>query len=82
MHVLLEVQNNIRAYLEGTLSLDDLEDWLAEYALALDAAGDIEAQGLSARAWRLISEYGYGHRSEESVRAELSQLLPLRVSLP
>lgn len=81
MNPLQEVQGQISSYLDGALSLDELEDWLAESAESLSQAGDDAAVRLSARAWRLISELGYGHRDENSVREELRKAMPQRVRM-
>jgi hypothetical protein len=75
---LQELYKRIESYLRGELPLEGLEDWLGDSVAVIAATQDSGAQALSGRVWRLISEFGYGHRSEESLRSELSGLLPVR----
>jgi hypothetical protein len=77
MNSILELQRNVEAFLDGMISLSDLNDWLGEYADAIDQEGDREAQEVSAQVWRLISEYSAGHRTEESVRTNIKALIPI-----
>ena len=73
-----EFESVIRSYLDGDLSLDELQDWLDAHVQATADSADPAAIELSDRAWILLSELGYGIRTDESVRAEFRQLLPSR----
>ncbi len=76
MDGVLNLQRHIEAYLGGTLALPALHDWLGQTAATIDCSGDERARQLAARTWRILSEYGAGHRDEASVRLELQRLLP------
>ena len=77
MDLLHEHQKSVQAYLDRALSLQELEDRVADLAASVAEEGAGAAGHLSAGVWRLISEYGYGHRDEESVRSELARLLAI-----
>jgi len=78
MDLVLEHKKSVRAYLDGMLSLSDLEDWLGRYAEAVDEVDDTRARQLYAKTWRVISEYSSAHRDEQSVRSELKKLVAAR----
>ncbi len=77
-----EFEQILSSYLDETISLDQIYDWLAENAQTLSDDDAPEVRRLYGRMWTLLSEYDSGHRSEASLRAELSQCLAaLRLSL-
>lgn len=79
-----ELECEVAGFVNGHLSLDDLEDWLSLNAVELATLEDPEAQRLSGRAWTLICEYAYGHRSEDDARrilGDLERMSPIRVTL-
>jgi len=75
MESLRNVQVTIKSYVAGARSMASLEEALAEESVVLAATPDRQASLLVGDAWRLVSEVGYGHRSEESAKAELRKLL-------
>lgn len=74
MELLLQANKHISAYLDGLLSASDLQDWLADVSPGV-SENESEAR-FAANIWRVISEYGYGHRDENSLRSELVRLVP------
>ena len=78
MDLLQELQDLVTRYIDKAATLRDLEDGLADLAIPISEAGDPEAQALSSLVWRLLSEYGYRHRGEVSVRQSLQKALPVR----
>lgn len=70
-----ELEAAIRSYVDRYIGLDDLQDWLNAHVQAAGDSADPVAIELSDHAWILLSEFGYGYRPEESVRAELGKLL-------
>jgi hypothetical protein len=75
MDLVGEICEHVAAYLAQLAQLDDLRDWIADASELADEMGSVEARRLSAQVWRLVSEHGYGHRSDESLQAELARLL-------
>jgi hypothetical protein len=70
------VRSAIESYLNGALQLDELQEWLEDNIVDIDRAGEDEDRRLAADTWRIISEHGYGHRTEVRLREELGRLLP------
>jgi hypothetical protein len=70
-----QLEDQVVAFVDERASLDDLAEWLSNNAPELAAIDDAGATLLNGRAWTLVSEYGYGHRSEASARRELAKLL-------
>jgi hypothetical protein len=66
-----DLQRHIQAFVAGDYSVDDLHFELAEYVQQIADSEDVRARALFGRAFSLISEYGYGHRTEQSARDEL-----------
>jgi hypothetical protein len=64
MDLLLESKSRIAAYLDGSLSPTELQSWLGE--ASPDASENMPAGRFFGDVWRLISEYGYGHRDERA----------------
>lgn len=75
-----ELESMIRSYVMGAVSRAELQTWLDTHVQETADSGDRTATDLSDRAWILLSELGYGQRSEESVRSELKQCLAVRAS--
>jgi hypothetical protein len=80
MDLLDEIRLHVQSYVDGRCTLDQLQERLADRAETVAASDDDRIRRLDGRAWTLISEYGYGHRSEDSVRADLSA--ELRADVP
>lgn len=68
-----------RSYLSGKTSLEQLEAWLDTHVQETAHSNELAAIELSDRIWILLSELGYGERTEDDVRSELNRLLPVRV---
>lgn len=75
MSLLADLEAELRAYLAGQRTLAQLQEWDAAHTLAIAAAQDEAAERLSGLLMLLMSEYSYGHRSEESVQEELRAAL-------
>lgn len=74
MALLQQSERHIREYLDGLISASNLQAWLGD-ALPETPANEPAAR-VMADVWRLLSEYGYGHRDENSLRLDLSRMLP------
>jgi hypothetical protein len=72
------LQERVRAFIDGRITLQVLCTWLGEHVDELEASGDPEALDLAGEIWGLSSELGYGHRTMEEMRAELAACLPFR----
>ena len=72
MDLLLEAKRHVYEYVQGLIPASDLLDWLGD--AAPDASGNQPATGFIADVWRLLSEYGYGDRDEDSFRNELARI--------
>ena len=72
---LQELRDRIQAYVAGQNSLDDLRDWLAEFAQDVADSDDAEVRELSGEAWVLMSEFDRGHRADDAVRHALAEYL-------
>lgn len=75
MNLTHALQDMLSAYLDGRMTLEQLRLWLAEHVQELPDAEDPEATRLADQVWILLSEFDYGHREEEDVRAELQREL-------
>jgi hypothetical protein len=65
----------VRGYVDGNVDRQTFQDWLDTNVQTTADSNESEAIELSDRAWILLSELGYGHRSESDVRAELKSAL-------
>lgn len=74
-----ELRGLVRAYLEGSASLSDLNDWLGSTVEEIDTSQEDTVNKLSADVWRLVSEHDYGHRGEDPLRAALAELIEPQV---
>ena len=72
MNLLVELEAQVRAYLEKHLSLEALDDWLADHAQAIANSDDQQVRRLAGRAWNLIAELGIGDGSEDHVCSGLA----------
>jgi hypothetical protein len=75
MDLFAELETHVRQYVDGRRSLDDLDDWLTDYAQEIADSEDRRVRVVAGRAWNLISEYGYGDGSEDRVRVGLQNVL-------
>lgn len=82
MDLLSEIYERIAAVVDGRLTLADFRDWIADASETADDEGLESARALSGRVWRLLSEHGYGHRTDEQLRAELAALVEARLQAP
>jgi hypothetical protein len=68
-----EIYGNVSAYLNGpSSSLAALENWLWPFMDEIADDEDAKARGAAGVIGSIISEYSYGHRTEESMREELA----------
>lgn len=70
-----EFRAHLEAAVDRRLSLEDFEDWLDGASWGMHADSAPAAIRPAGEALLLLSEYGLGHRSESSVRAELRNVL-------
>ncbi len=82
MNLLQELRDAIQSYLDGRSGLEDLQDVLSDLSAPISAGEDAEATAIASATWRLMSEYGYGHRSEVALRRELARILPVHFASP
>lgn len=75
MELSVELRGLVRAYLEGSASLSDLNEWLGSTVEEIDTSQEDTVKKLSADVWRLVSEHDYGHRGEDSLRSALAELI-------
>jgi hypothetical protein len=75
MRIAQALPEQVTAFIEGRISLSELQLWLAEYDQAIADANDPGAAELSDHAWIFIGEWLDGLRDEPSVRVEMSQVL-------
>ncbi len=78
MSLTAQLESVIRSYASADTSLERLQVWLDTHVQDTADSADLAAVELSDRVWILLGELGYGERTEESVRSELSQLLSVR----
>lgn len=78
MSLASQLESVVRSYVGGYTSLEQLQAWLDEHVQETADSADPAAIELSDRVWILLGELGYGERTEEAVRSELSQLLSVR----
>ncbi|MGH2370458.1 MAG: hypothetical protein ACRDI2_19965 [Chloroflexota bacterium] len=71
-----QLREEVRRYLHQEHTLRQLHRWLAGHVRQLADSPDEAARRLDGLAWLLISEYSYGHRTEDSVRARLTAAAP------
>ena len=70
-----EVRQQLAAFLQNRLSLDDFEDWLADRSWNMHQDSPLVAQQLVASIELPLFEYSSGHRDLSSLRRELRGLL-------
>lgn len=71
------VQEEIRRYVVGLVSADDLSDWLDMHAQAIHDEGGRWLRQFADLAHSLLEDVFQGHRTDEDVRSVLSAELPL-----
>jgi hypothetical protein len=74
-----DVQEQIRRFVVGIVSADDLSDWLDAHAQQIHDAGDAELRRLTDLVFSLIEDETNGLRNDEQVRAILEQAMPSTV---
>jgi hypothetical protein len=70
-----ELQDQVRAFLDGRAVIDVLEEWLAQTA-AEAAAGDDRFRRLHNSTWLRVGEFDEGLLSENELVNSLNELLP------
>ncbi len=76
MDLVGELQQLIFSYLRAEFTARELDRRLAAYVRRIAAARDNpEARRVYGRTRTLLTELGYGHRDENSVKAELRSLM-------
>jgi hypothetical protein len=80
MTVAQELPDCVAAFVEGRITLPDLQVWLSERVQAIADANDPRTTELSDEVWILVAEWLDCLRDESSVRAELTEFLAQRGS--
>ena len=75
MNLASTVQEQIRRFVVGLVSADDLSDWLDAHAQQIHDAGDSELRRLTDTAFALLEDVLQGQRTEKDGRAALSELI-------
>jgi hypothetical protein len=81
MSLATNVQEQIRRFVVGVVSADDLSDWLDAHAQRIHDAGDSETRRLTDLAFNLLEDIVQGNRTTEEVQARLSTKVPMTVIL-
>lgn len=71
-----EVQAAVRAYLEGSMTVDDLDDWLDAHTWNMDPTADPEAYALSRDVELVIADFLFDMTDVDGVDEGLRELLP------
>lgn len=71
----------LQAYLDGKISLWDVQDWLASGIEHVMAPEDPELQSVAGKAWLLIAEWQGGLRTEDRVRENLRELVSVQPTI-
>lgn len=74
-----DVQDQIRRFVVGFVSADDLSDWLDAHAQRIHDTGDIELRRLTDLVFSLLEDEANGLRTGDQVRAILEQTVPSTV---
>ncbi|MBM2811153.1 MAG: hypothetical protein HW416_1912 [Chloroflexi bacterium] len=75
MHLRAQIERLLTRFIANEIPVTDLRDWFAVYAQAIAQDGDSEARLIADTIELLVSEYDYGHRTEEEIRREAVALL-------
>lgn len=67
-----EVRDQIQSFIDGRLPHRELEGWLDCVSEEVHASGDPALRRLTDRAFTLLAEMGYGDRTLDEVRTELT----------
>ena len=70
-----QLRDVLRSYLEGDLSVSSLRDAQVDLQRKAEARGDTDALAVADHVKILLAEFGRGHRSESSLRAEISEIV-------
>lgn len=79
MNLATDVQDQIRRFVVGIVSADDLSDWLDVHAQQIHDAGDAELRRLTDLVFSLLEDEANSLRTGEQVRAILEQAVPSTV---
>lgn len=80
MHLAEYVREQLRAFVDGKLSADDLSDLLDGVAPEVHAADDASLRVLTDRVFSLLAEARYGDRDLDEARREVVTALQQPVS--
>ena len=77
-----EIRAKIAQYLNGEISLEDLNQWFGPATWDVHLTDNYEALKLTGRVGLWLSEYSAGHLPEDALRYEMRQLLnaPVKVT--
>ncbi len=75
MDLTQELKNQLSMFVRGELSLSAVHYFVAQYAEELASSPDPEGRKLESLTWGLLSEYSYGHQTEETVRTIIGREL-------
>ena len=80
MSLASNVQDQIRRFIVGFVSADDLSDWLDVHAQGIHDDDDAELRRLTDLVFSLLEDEIQGFRTDEEVRAILERAVPATVS--
>jgi hypothetical protein len=70
-----DVNNQLRRFVEGAVSLDDFEDWLVAHSWNMHKDSDSEAQKLVGAVELALAEYSNDHISLSDLQFEFQSIL-------
>src|SRR5262245_8004383 len=80
MSLVTDVQDQIRRFVVGLVSADDLSDWLDAHAQAIHDDDNSDLRRLTDTTFSLLEDIFQGQRSEDEVQALLANDIEMRVS--
>ena len=75
-----DVQDQLRRFIIGLVSADDLSDWLDAHAQRIHNSDDVQLRRLTDLAFSLLEDEASGLRTDAEVRAILEQTVPSTVT--
>jgi hypothetical protein len=73
-----EVLDQIRCYIDGVITAEDLSSWLDAHAQQIHDSESLELRGLADLAFSLLDEALQGARTDESARRSLVAAMPIQ----
>jgi hypothetical protein len=81
MSLAIDVQEQIRRYIVGFVSADELSDWLDAHAQRIHDARDDRLRRLTDLTLSLLEDVFQGHRTDEEARGALASGVPTTATL-